>query len=55
MNLTARFAPGVMKESGRTNYEGGMFLSYRLSNLIFKNDLQLTYNLAKNSPYGEFY
>ena len=55
MNLTARFAPGVMKESGRTSYEGGMFLSYRLSNLIFKNDLQLTYNLAKNSPYGEFY
>lgn len=55
MNLTARFAPGVMKGSGRTNYEGGMLLSYRLSNLIFKNDLQLTYNLAKNSPYGEFY
>lgn len=54
MNLTARFAPGVMKESGRTSYEGGMFLSYRVKNLIFKNDLQLTYNLAKNSPYGEF-
>lgn len=54
LNLTARFAPGVMKGSGRTNYEGGMFLSYRVKNLIFKNDLQLTYNLAKNSPYGEF-
>lgn len=54
MNLTARFAPGVMKESGRTSYEGGMFLSYRVKNLIFKNDLQLTYNLAENSPYGEF-
>ena len=54
MNLTARFAPGVMKGSGRTSYEGGMFLSYRIKNLIFKNDLQLTYNLAQNSPYGEF-
>lgn len=54
MNLTARNAPGVMKGSGRTSYEGGMFLSYRVKNLIFKNDLQLTYNLAENSPYGSF-
>lgn len=54
MNLTARNAPGVMKGSGRTSYEGGMFLSYRTENLIFKNDLQLTYNKAENSPYGSF-
>ena len=54
MNLTARYAPGVMKGSGRTGYEGGMFFSYRVKNLIFKNDLQLTYNLAENSPYGSF-
>lgn len=54
INLTARNAPGVMKGSGRTSYEGGMFLSYRAKNLIFRNDLQLTYNDADNSPYGSF-
>lgn len=54
LNLTARDAPGVMKGSGRTGYEGGMFLSYRVKGLIFKNDLQLTYNNADNSPYGSF-
>ncbi|MCM1050883.1 MAG: SusC/RagA family TonB-linked outer membrane protein [Paenibacillus sp.] len=54
INLTARNAPGVMKGSGRTGYEGGMFLSYRVKGLIFKNDLQLTYNDADNSPYGKF-
>lgn len=54
INLTARNAPGVMKGSGRTGYEGGMFLSYRVKGLIFKNDLQLSYNDANNSPYGKF-
>lgn len=54
INLTARDAPGVMKGSGRSGYEGGMFLSYRVKGLIFKNDLQLTYNNADNSPYGSF-
>lgn len=54
INLTARNAPGVMKGSGRTGYEGGMFLSYRVKGLIFKNDLQLNYNDADNSPYGKF-
>ena len=54
INLTARNAPGVMKGSGRTGYEGGMFLSYRVKGLIFKNDLQLSYNDADNSPYGKF-
>lgn len=54
INLTARNAPGVMKGSGRTGYEGGMYLSYRVKGLIFKNDLQLTYNDADNSPYGKF-
>ena len=43
-----------MKGSGRTGYEGGMFLSYRVKGLIFKNDLQLSYNDADNSPYGKF-
>lgn len=54
INFTAKMAPGVMKGSQRDNYQGGVMLSYRKNNLIFKNDLQVGYNNADNSPYGDF-
>jgi len=54
INFTAKMAPGVMKGSQRDNYQGGVFLSYRTKNLMFKNDLQMGYNNADNSPYGDF-
>lgn len=54
INFTAKLAPGVMKGSERDNYQGGVYLSYRTKNLMFKNDLQVGYNNADNSPYGDF-
>lgn len=54
INLSARMTPGAMKVSGRDNIQGGVFLQYRKGGLIFKNDLQITYNKAEDSPYGEF-
>lgn len=54
LNFTAKQAPGVMKGSRRDNCQGGVLLSYRKNNLLFKNDLQVGYNNADNSPYGDF-
>lgn len=54
INFTAKMAPGVMKGSKRDNYQGGVMLTYRRNNLLFKNDLQVGYNNADNSPYGDF-
>lgn len=45
---------GAMKGSERNVLNGNLFLSYTFKNLIFQNDLQLTSNKAKNSPYGTF-
>lgn len=45
---------GVMKGSGRTNYEGGMNLIYRRSNLLFRNYLSVSYNKSTESPFGSF-
>lgn len=54
INFTTKLAPGVMRGSERDNYQGGVYLSYRKNNLMFKNDLQVGYNNANNSPYGDF-
>lgn len=54
MDLSANIANGVMKESGRKTYTGGMMLSYRYKNLLFRNYLSVTQNRADNSPYGGF-
>ncbi|WEK35596.1 MAG: SusC/RagA family TonB-linked outer membrane protein [Candidatus Pseudobacter hemicellulosilyticus] len=54
MDLSANLANGVMKESGRKTYTGGMMLSYRVKNLLFRNYLSVTQNKATNSPYGDF-
>ena len=45
---------GVMKGSSRDNLSGGVHLIYRKSNLQFTNYLSVSYNKAKNSPYGDF-
>ena len=54
VNFTAKMAPGVMKGSERNTYGGGMTLSYRNKGVIVKNDLQVEYIKAENSPYGDF-
>jgi TonB-linked SusC/RagA family outer membrane protein len=45
---------GVMKGSSRDNLSGGVHLIYRKNNLQFTNYLSVSYNKAKNSPYGDF-
>lgn len=46
--------PGVMKTSGRENLVGEIKLSYTFKNLIFRNNLSVTFNKADNSRYGSF-
>ncbi|WP_437918088.1 SusC/RagA family TonB-linked outer membrane protein [Sphingobacterium sp. LRF_L2] len=45
---------GVMKGSDRKTLTGNTFLSYRVKNFQFKNDLTIISNTANNSPYGSF-
>lgn len=45
---------GAMKNSGRTNYNVGMNISYRYKGLLFKNVLSVEYNKSVNSNYGNF-
>lgn len=54
INLTHNERSGVMKASGRTTTTGNTYLSYRLKNFLFRNDLTLTFNKGENSPYGSF-
>lgn len=54
VNFSAKLAPGVMKGSGRNTYGGGVVLSYRNKGVIVKNDMQVEYVKAENSPFGDF-
>lgn len=45
---------GVMKNSGRKTYEGGMTLSYRKNKFLIRNQLNVNSNNSENSPYGNF-
>jgi TonB-linked SusC/RagA family outer membrane protein len=54
MNLSYNNVAGTMKGSKRDAFNGGMLLMYKISNLRFQNDLQITYTDAHNSPYGTF-
>jgi len=45
---------GVMKQSDRETFEGGMVLSYRKNDFILRNQLNISSNTADNSPYGSF-
>lgn len=52
--LSYNHVAGTMKGSDRTTINGNVFLSYNYKNLTFQNDLQVSSNKAKNSPYGTF-
>jgi TonB-linked SusC/RagA family outer membrane protein len=54
INLTYNRITGAMKGSNRTNISGNTFLSYRVKDFLFRNDLTLYTNKANNSPYGSF-
>ena len=53
-NLLYNNINGAMKGSERNTFTGGVFLSYKYKNLTFQNDLQISSNKSKNSPYGSF-
>lgn len=46
---------GVMKGSSRNTLSGNLYFQYELKNLKFQNDLTISYNKNKNSPYGSFF
>ncbi|MFZ4262466.1 SusC/RagA family TonB-linked outer membrane protein [Sphingobacterium sp. HJSM2_6] len=54
VNLNYFNNSGVMKGSNRQTMTGNTFLSYRIKNLMFKNDLTLVSNVGNNSQYGSF-
>ncbi|PTN05929.1 SusC/RagA family TonB-linked outer membrane protein [Mangrovibacterium marinum] len=45
---------GAMKGSDRETFAGGITLTYRKKNILFRNRLAVTYNESNNSPYGTF-
>ena len=54
MGLGYNNVAGAMKGSERNTLNGNMFFSYQYKQFRFQNDLQVTFNTAKNSPYGNF-
>lgn len=54
LNLAYNNIEGAMKGSNRNTFSGGITLSYRLNNLVFRNKLSVDYNSSNNSPYGSF-
>lgn len=54
VNLSYNNVQGVMKGSDRQTLSGGVNLSYRIRNLIFRNMLTIDANKSNNSPYGDF-
>lgn len=54
VDMSYNSVSGVMKGSGRETYSGGMTLSYRYKNILFRNYLSVTGNRSDNSPYGTF-
>lgn len=54
VGLSYKNIAGAMKGSDRNTFNGNIFLSYRLKNITFQNDLQISHNKSVNSPYGNF-
>lgn len=54
LNLTYNNISGAMKGSDRRTITGNTYLSYRVKNFQFRNDLTINSNVANNSPYGSF-
>lgn len=45
---------GAMKGSDRNTFSGGVTLSYRVKNFMFRNKLSVTNNVSHDSPWGTF-
>ena len=45
---------GVMKESKRSAFNGGLNISYSLKSLLFQNQLTISNSKGVDSPYGSF-
>lgn len=45
---------GVMKGSDRRIINASSFLSYRVKNFMFRNELGINFGLSNNTPYGSF-
>ena len=54
IDLSYNNVAGVMKGSSRENISGAITLSYRHKNVVFRNTLNVTFNKANDSPYGQF-
>ena len=54
VNLSYNNIEGAMKGSSRNTFSGGVTLSYRVKDFIFRNKLTIDYNSSDNSPYGTF-
>lgn len=54
VDLSFNNIEGVMKGSNRNTFSGGITLSYRVKDLIFRNKLSIDYNDSNESPYGSF-
>ncbi|MDE7074917.1 MAG: carboxypeptidase-like regulatory domain-containing protein, partial [Odoribacter sp.] len=52
IDLSYNNIEGVMKGSNRNTFSGGITLSYRIKDLIFRNKLTIDYNDSNESPYG---
>ncbi len=54
VDLSYNDIKGAMKGSDRATFSGGITLTYRLKNFLFRNRLTVTDNKANESPYGNF-
>jgi TonB-linked SusC/RagA family outer membrane protein len=54
INFTYNQNNGVMKGSSRSNYNGGLSLSYRGEKFLINNQLNVQFTDAVNSPWGSF-
>ncbi|MDR1273590.1 MAG: SusC/RagA family TonB-linked outer membrane protein [Odoribacteraceae bacterium] len=54
VNLSYNGVAGTMHGSDRSTISGGVTLSYRTNNFLFRNQLSIDGNRASDSPYGSF-
>ncbi len=54
IDLSYNGVKGVMRGSDRTTISGGVSLSYRHKDLLFRNQLTISSNTANDSKYGSF-
>jgi TonB-linked SusC/RagA family outer membrane protein len=54
IDLSYNGVSGVMKGSDRSTVSGGITLSYRVKDFLFRNKLSVDGNKSEDSPYGSF-